>query len=725
MSILLIIVEWCLAKSIFKRYKIMNKTRSIGGLTLISLAILASTNLQAKGLGQQSLEEVVVKGVKQKGSLTSLSSAQARDILENIPGGIGFVDVADYEDNFTQSLGDTLVFTPGVFADTSAQRENRISIRGSGLSATFERRGINVYRDGVPITRASGITEFQEVDPLSVKYIEVLKGGNGVRFGTNALGGAVNIVTPTGANTEAGSKIRIESGSFDSTRVNASTAGKSGNIDYYATVTKLDSDGFREQSDVDSIYGFANIGIQLTDNIETRFYVTSLNDKFELAGSVTEQEALDNPQTAVSSTADFPFSPFGPFDAIGDDNDRNLKVNRFSNRTVFDFSSWQLETGAWIAQRELDHAITRFAGIIVQDETEIGANFRASNERSVDNGLIWSVGATYSESQNDALVFNNDFGQRGELNDSDDQDAENFSVYGQLNIPLTERLQLITGLQYQYTERVNNNLFIGDNDDGQISYNEYSPTVGLLWKLNDAHQVYANVNQANEAPGITDITSSDSSIGFQELDVQESTTVEVGTRGQTEHWSWDLSLYRSIIKNELIDFQVNNQSVTDNSDSDTVHQGIEAGVDWSPSIAYLNNKGVTFTWRHVLTVNDFRFQGSETFGNNKLAGVPDFNYLTELNLLHEKWKLAFNVRYIDNGPYADFSNNLQTQGYTLLELNGSYNITDSLRLFFSVENLTDENYISNVATSSFADETSDDFTPGQGRAYFAGFNLSF
>ena len=706
----------------------MKNVKLMGGLSLVALSCVPFTVVEAKGLGQQSLEEIVVTGVKQNGSLTSLSSAQARDILENIPGGIGFVDVTDYEDNFTQSLGDTLVFTPGVFADTSAQRENRISIRGSGLSATFERRGINVYRDGVPITRASGITEFQEVDPLSVKYIEVLKGGNGVRFGTNALGGAINIVTPTGANTENGNNIRVEAGSFDSTRVNASTSGKAGNIDYYAAVTKLDSDGFREQSEVDSIYGFANLGIQLSENIETRFYLTSLNDQFELAGSVTQEEALNNPETAVSSSF-FPafFGGPGVFSAIDDDHDRNLKVNRLSNRTVFDFSSWQLETGAWIAERELDHAITRFAGIIVQDETELGASVRATNERSIDEGLIWSIGATYNESQNDARVFQNRLGQRADLSDFDDQDAENFSVYGQLNIPLSERLQLVTGLQYQYTERVNENLFVGDIDDGRISYNEYSPTVGLLWTLNESHQFYANINQANEAPGITDLTTAgNDNLGFQPLDVQESTTVEFGTRGQSESLSWDISVFRSKVKDELIDFALNpGQSFTENADSDTIHQGIEAGVDWSPNISYFNDKGIAFTWRHVLTANDFRFQNSPQFGNNKLAGVPDFNYLTELNLLHEKWKLALNVRYVDNGPFADFSNTTQTDGYTLVELNGSYNLTDSLRLFFSVENLTDENYISNVQTEGLVDVDSDVFTPGQGRGYFTGLNFSF
>ena len=711
----------------------MKNSKIMSGFSLVALSVMAMTTVQAKGLGQQSLEEIVVKGVKQQGSLTSLSTSQARDLLENIPGGIGFVDVADYEDNFTQSLGDTLVFTPGVFADTSAQRENRISIRGSGLSATFERRGINVYRDGIPISRASGITEFQEVDPLSVKYIEVLKGGNGVRFGTNALGGAINIVTPTGANTEAGSKVRIEGGSFDSRRINASTSGKSGNIDYFATVTKLDSDGFREQSEVDSIYGFANIGIQINDRVETRFYVTSLNDQFELAGSVSEQEALENPETAVSSSF-FPafFGGPGVFSAIDDDHDRNLKVNRLSNKTVIDFDTWQLETGAWYADRELDHAITRFAGIIVQDETELGASVRATNERSVDKGLVWSVGATYNESQNDARIFQNIFGQRGDLSDFDDQDAENFSVYGQLNIPLSESLQLVTGLQYQNTVRESVNLFESSNpfavdDSGEVSYNEYSPTVGLIWNAGENFQVYTNLNQANEAPGITDLTTTSIDGTFQELDVQQSTTFEIGTRGQAGEFSWDISLYRSEVEDELIDFLAddNVSTITSNSTSDTVHQGVEAGVDWSPKISFLNNSGINFTWRHVLTANDFRFKNNEEFGNNKLAGVPDFNYLTELNLLHEKWKFATNVRYVDSGPFVDFSNTTQTDGYWLVELNGSYNVSDAFRVFFSIENITDKDYISNVATDGLASSADANFTPGQGRGYFAGFDFSF
>lgn len=683
----------------------------------------------AKGLGQQNLEEIVVTASQQQGSLTSISVQQAREVLENIPGGIGFVDSVDYQDNFTQSLGDTLVFTPGVYADTSAQRENRISIRGSGLNATFERRGINVYRDGVPITRASGITEFQEIDPLSVKYIEVFKGANGLRFGTNALGGAINIVTPTGRNSQTGNSIRVEAGSFNSSRFNFSTANKSGKLDYYAAFTKLDSEGLRAHSDVDSIYSFANLGIQINDRIETRFYITSLNDQFELAGSVALSDALENPESAIGSNF-IPAFLGGPgvFTAISDDWDRNLKVQRLANRTVFAFDTWSLEAGAWAAKRELDHAITRFAGIIVQDEDEIGFNLRASNERESDGGLVWSLGARYNESDNDAKRFFNILGQRGEQRSQDLQDAENFTIFGQVAYPIAERLDVIAGTQYVRSVRENEhvplNAFDTEDDSGSLSFNEVAPRLGLLWQISDSKQAYANISRAYEAPGISDLTSA-GILPFDPLDVQQSTTVELGTRGQSTHWAWDVSIYHSRVEDEFIDLSLGFATNTVNSESDTVHQGLEAGLDWLPKIAALESRGLQLAWRNILTVNDFNFDNHPLYGNNTLAGVPELNYLTELSLSTEHWKTGLNVRYVPDGSYADFANTLQTDGYTLLGLNASWKISDAFKVFVSAENITDEVYISNVSTEGRLGARSTPFTPGQGRAAYAGLSINF
>ncbi|OYZ40867.1 MAG: hypothetical protein B7Y31_06365, partial [Novosphingobium sp. 16-62-11] len=154
---------------------------------------LVSAASHAQGIGQQ--QDVIIVTASRTGTLTAPTTGEARAALERIPGAIGFVEDSSFADDFTQSIGDALALTPGVFADISAQRESRISVRGSGLNSGFERRGLTVLRDGVPISRASGSTEFQEVDPLTIRYLEVYKGANGLRFGAASLGGAVNVVS--------------------------------------------------------------------------------------------------------------------------------------------------------------------------------------------------------------------------------------------------------------------------------------------------------------------------------------------------------------------------------------------------------------------------------------------------------------------------------------------------------------------------------------------------
>lgn len=690
---------------------------------LLSCFCLASTAF-GQGLGQagsvETLNTLVVTGDPENltGSSTSPTVKQAREKLKKIPGGIGFVDAQDYRDNFTQSLGDTLIFTPGVFADTSAQRESRISIRGSALNSTFERRGITVFRDNVPITRASGITEFQEVDPISIKYIEVYKGANALSLGTAALGGAINIVTPTGQNTKQGTNIRVEGGSFDTQRFNLSTAGKNEKVDYYASFTQLNSDGFRRQSEVDSIYGFGNIGFKLNSNVETRFFLTSVDDRFELAGSVSEQEALDDPSGAINST----FVPAflggpGRFTAEDDDFDRNLKVNRLSNKTSFSFDHLQLETGLWVSNRKLDHAITRFVGILDQDENEIGLSLRLNNDRDELSKTKWTIGVIANKSRNEARVFQNDFGKRGELTSDETQNAENLTLYSQISHPIRESLSVTLAGQYAYASREEEGV-------GRESFNQFSPSIGLLWDLDKSRQIYANISRAFEVPGITDLTASGAN-GFVPLDAQESTTLEIGSRGQVGYLSWDVSAYYSKIKNEFIDTEnpvgQPGVSVTTNSDSDTIHSGLELGFNLYPTIDALDNLGLSLDWRNSYTYNNFRFDNDSTFGDNILAGVPENIYVTELKLESiNNWYIGTNIRYIPKGPYVDFANTTKVDGYTLVGLTAGWNITDSVRIFSSIENIADREFISNVSTVFEGDSSENLFTPGQGRAFYIG-----
>ena len=703
---------------------------TIAKRSLLSATMLAASTgalhapLQAQGIGQRQDEIIVTASLQ--GSATAPTPQAARAELERVPGATGLVEDEGFADIFAQSIGDVLELTPGVFADTSAQRESRISIRGSGLNSSFERRGLTVLRDGVPISRASGATEFQEVDPLTIRYMEVFKGANGLRYGAASLGGAVNIVSPTGRTARAPVALRAEGGTFDTFRANASVAGKNGDVDYWGGITGLTSDGYREHSEVRSLYGHANLGWRVSDRVETRFYATALSDNFELAGSLRLADALANPRAAGRPVRAGPvvIDP-GP---VADDWDRNLDVYRIANLTAINLGATQIELGAWYARRNLDHAITRFAGIIVQGEDEVGASARLSgNLPFLADQSRWQLGAIYAASSNDAKTFANDSGERGALRTRSDQDSDTLTLYGQADLGLTDAVTLVAGGQYARATR--DVTAVLNAVTGRGEYDQFNPRIGLLVDASADIQFFGNINRSFEAPSLADLTSG-GAFPFAPLDPQRATVFEVGTRGQAGIVSWDIALYRAELENEFLDLAVPGArglvTVTANADR-TIHQGLEFGLDLRPFKAALEANGQALRLSAAYTFNDFTFDDDAVYGDNQLAGVPRHVLIAEARFDKvDRFYLSTTLRWIPDGPWADFANTERAPGYETVQITAGVTVAKGIELFGSVENLFDTVFISNVTTNANQRLTNEAiYTPGQGRAVFGGLRARF
>ena len=707
------------------------KRAMLGATTLAAVTGTCHAPVNAQGIGQRQAEIIVT--ASRQNTPTAPTPEAARKELERVPGATGLVEDEGFADIFAQSIGDVLELTPGVFADTSAQRESRISVRGSGLNSSFERRGLTVLRDGVPISRASGATEFQEVDPLTIRYMEVFKGANGLRFGAASLGGAVNIVSPTGRTARAPIALRAEGGSFNTLRANASIAGKSGDVDYWGGITGLTSDGYREHSEVRSLYGHGNVGWRVSDNVETRFYVTALSDNFELAGSLRLADALANPRAAGRPVTVGPFFPGGPVTVVdpgpvADDWDRNLDVYRIANLTVIDLGRTDLELGSWYARRNLDHAITRLAGIIVQGEDEMGASARLSGSLPfLADQSRWQLGAIYAFSSNDAKTFANNSGERGAIRTQSDQDSDTLTLYGQADLGLTDAATLIAGGQYVRATR--DVTAILNAVTGRGEYDQFNPRVGLLVDAAEDIQFFGNISRSFEAPSLADLTSG-GAFPFAPLDPQRATVFEVGTRGQAGIVSWDIALYRAELENEFLDLAVPGArglvTVTANGDR-TIHQGLELGLDLRPFKAALEKNGQALRLSAAYTFNDFTFDGDVVYGDNQLAGVPRHVLIAEARFDQvDKFYVSTTLRWIPDGPWADYANTERAPGYATVQITAGVTLTDGIELFGSVENLFDERFISNVTTNANQRLTNEAiYTPGQGRAVFGGLRARF
>jgi iron complex outermembrane receptor protein len=231
-------------------------------------------------------------------SLTAPTPEVAKRRIKQTPGGASIVDSESYREGRVSTLEDTFKYTPGVLAQPRfGAEETRLSIRGSGIQRTFHLRGVLLLQDGTPLNLADGSGDFQTIEPLSARYIEVWRGANALRYGAATLGGAINYESYTGY-TASPLLLRGEGGSFGYWRSQVASGQAFQSADYYASVSTFSQEGFRRHAEQEGQRLYANGGFRLSDDIETRFYVTATRGNSELPGNLTKAQLNTDPRQA-------------------------------------------------------------------------------------------------------------------------------------------------------------------------------------------------------------------------------------------------------------------------------------------------------------------------------------------------------------------------------------------------------------------------------------------
>lgn len=674
--------------------------------TEFAAALLAATCLATPALANDSDQVPVIIVTAKANPEDPPVVAEARARLARTPGSVSVVAAEAYEDRFAVGTPDILRDVPGVLAQKRYGEEGRLSIRGSGLDQSFHQRGVLLAQDGVPFADADGFSDFQKIDPLGARFVEVYKGGNALRFGGAQLGGAINFVTPNGKTAQSPVLARVEAGSDDSVRGVAQVAGKLGAFDFYAGVNAFHTDGNRVQGYQDQIRGTLNLGYSFGDDNEVRAILYAADIYQGVPGTVTLNQALTNPRAPGTT-------------AVSQNQRRNQGVFRGTLQTRLRLTdSLVFEGGVYATQTDLFHPV----GIFIVQDTDTQGAFGRFDWKGQLGGMKADLffGAFYREGGTEQDLFVNAASAQGPRIGDARQVANAIDLFAEGRVFVTEGLALVGGASWGHAGRDYLNRLNGRT--AEQDYEWFAPRVGLLYETGDA-QVYANFTRSVEPPhfGALAQTNLLGSV-FSPLDPQRAWTAEIGTRGRNGAVAWDVTAYRAWVKGELLSFLTSPTipSTIFNADK-TVHQGIEASLDWW----ILDGSKRKLRLRQTYALSDFRFDGDAVYGDNRLPIAPVHSYRASLR--YEGGSGVFvepNLDWRPQSTWADYRNTMRVPGYALLSIGAGFEM-GGVTLFADARNLTDKHYVSDQSAAITASAASAIFHPGEGRTVMFGLRTRF
>ena len=262
------------------------------------LAVAATAFAQAPA-SPPKLAPVVVESSVLPSERTR-TEGQAREDIDRTPGGAELVPQKTIEDSRAANLKDVLDFVPGVLIRPrfGAADESQFSIRGSGLRNNFHLRGINVLIDGFPYGNADGFSDFESIELLNTRYIEVFKGANALRFGGNTMGGAINLVSKTGS-TAGLIESRVEGGSYGFFKGYLATGQVYGPLDLYASFSDTELQGYREHGEQTRYRAFGTAGYTFPGGTTLRFDLGFVAQREQLPGALTPSSSPRTPSSRI------------------------------------------------------------------------------------------------------------------------------------------------------------------------------------------------------------------------------------------------------------------------------------------------------------------------------------------------------------------------------------------------------------------------------------------
>lgn len=519
---------------------------------------------------------------------------------------------------------------------------------GDGKTTSVFMRGTNsdhllVLVDGIKVGSATlGTTSFEFIPIDQIERVEIIRGPQSSLYGSEAIGGVIQIFTRKGGDSEK-PKVTLDAGggNYNSLKAAGTMNGKFGNSWYSFGASHYNTRGFSARQPIPGKYGFnqpdpdgyyntavnGRAGFRFAGNGEIEASFMRAEGWTEYDGTLQNKTKFINQVASISGSMDI-LENWRSTLRLGhsfDDNDQYAPDKSFSSH--FYTQRWN---ATWLNSFQItdEHKFT------------LGSDFRLDE---VDTS--------------DLFNFTPDFDAYAEKSRYD------VGVFGELQSQIFDKHFVNASLRWDENEA------FGSYVTGNVGW-RFNSDIGI--------STFANFGNAFKAPNFNDLYYP--RYGNPNLAPEESTTFEVGVSGKHKWLTWEARAYHTNIDNLIVPVLVN--PITSDYQAQNIGRAQIDGIETEFSTQLLG-------WTGKLNMNLLNPQNRDT--DLRLPRRADKSLSFDLSRSFGQFDVGANL-LAQGSRFDDVENTTKVGGFVTVDLRTAYHIDKNWLLSAKINNLLDKQY---------------------------------
>lgn len=568
---------------------------------------------------------------------------EKRDV--DVPASTTILSNQDLKNTGAQNLQVALGRVPGLIYKTFSPGGGAMGTMANEIAIRGVSNGTLVMLNGTPMNLRGKY--FLDAIPVeNVERVEIVKGGAGVLYGSEAMGGVINIIT----KKEFTNSVSVGYGNYGQQKYSASVGTDKVNVGY----------NLEKWGNVDTISRSDDKGLKHTD----------------MTGSEKRNLYVDY---KINDNWNFLYNYF----------ETNVRYD-----TWFDDAYKEVPKGGALQQNREYVTKQNLVQLLYQDDT-LKANLYYNQNKLMANGFTnYNTSGKFQGKIYDTDEKNRTYGadvqkewqlnSKGSLvlggsyqNEFYDNysskvtDRHIYAVYGQYDHKFDDKNELIVGARETWTTG-------GYRDQ---NYDNFSMSGQYVHKLDDDDSLYANVTQSFIMPTFSQMYgASDKAIANPDLKPQKGVSYEAGWKRVTDSHSWKAAVYHIDITDNISATWDTDKTEYQYTNEDFKNTGIELSCDIEGKNGWSYNWGVNYM--------DPKVKGTKKPYWDRKYGRVQLN--GGITYSKDKWVSSLQGTYLaERVGTPSSSHSCHEKPYFLTSLTTTYNADKQNSFTLTMDNLLD------------------------------------